>query len=470
MFWFLLSLTLLLFLGPLLAIGGKQLLGAKGRRSLGVAVRNLWLHKMRSFLSVLGIIIGTTAVITLMAIGEGSMRDALEDIMKQGATNIIVVSIKPPDDGSSTRRAWVAKYGLTDDDYRRFQTTIPTLVADLPIRAFDSEIRPSMMGSRMYNGRVVATTPRYALVHKLDDKIAAGRFLSASDENPLPANVVVLGSEAAAFLFPGEDPIGDSIFLQTGWRSTRAFQVVGVLKDRMPSTAKGEIEKYNSDVYIPLISSRQLLGEQTQQRKSGAFIREHVLYTQITLTVSDEGETEEVRDRVRQTADIIRNQLETYHDINRKDWDIRIPLDKLEDAERTRTRYRIYLAFVAGISLLVGGIGIMNIMLATVTERTREIGIRRALGAKRSDITLQFLVEAVVQTTLGGLVGVGLGFALIYLIPPVFAFFGLHVPTTVHEQSVIIAFLVSVAVGVLFGLYPAYRAACLDPIEALRHE
>ncbi len=469
MFWIILGISSLFFLGPLVIVGGRQLLGAKGRRSLSVAVRNLWLHKMRSFLSVLGIIIGTTAVIVLMAFGEGSMRDALEDIMRQGATNIIVTSHKPQDDGNAQRRAWVAKYGLTDDDYRRFQTTIPTVVDTLPIRTFDSEIRP-LIGSRMYKGRVVATTPRYALLHKLDDKIASGRYLSPSDETPIPANVAVLGSEVASFLFPGEDPLDKSVFLLSG-RMSRAFRVVGVLKDRSPNTTGAEIEKYNSDIYIPLVSSRQLLGEIVSQRASGVFMREHVLYSQITLTVSDQGETDDVRDRVRQTADMVRAQLEMYHDSTKKDWDIKVPLDRLEEAERARDRYRVLLAFIAGISLLVGGIGIMNIMLATVTERTREIGIRRALGAKRGDITLQFLVESVVQTALGGLVGVGLGFALIFAIPWIASyFFATHVPAAIHEQSVVMAFVVAVGVGVLFGWYPARRAACLDPIEALRHE
>jgi putative ABC transport system permease protein len=167
---------------------------------------------------------------------------------------------------------------------------------------------------------------------------------------------------------------------------------------------------------------------------------------------------------------MVTTQLDMFHDSNKRDWNVKVPLDKLEDAERTRDRYRRQMAMIAGISLLVGGIGIMNIMLATVTERTREIGIRRALGAKRSDVTFQFLVEALVQTTLGGLIGVGFGFLIIWLAPPIGDYFGNHLPTKVHQPSVFMAFFAAVVVGVLFGWYPSRRAARLDPIEALRHE
>jgi putative ABC transport system permease protein len=182
---------------------------------------------------------------------------------------------------------------------------------------------------------------------------------------------------------------------------------------------------------------------------------------QVTLTVSD-------TDKVRPTGDLIREMLGQYH--LKRDWAVTVPLDRLEEAERAKTRFTRLLVLIASISLVVGGIGIMNIMLATVTERTREIGIRRALGAKRRDITLQFLVEAVVQTTIGGVLGVGIGVASVYLIPQAAAFFGEYLPARVHVPSIFLSFGVSIGVGVLFGWYPAQRAALLDPIEALRHE
>jgi putative ABC transport system permease protein len=179
-------------------------------------------------------------------------------------------------------------------------------------------------------------------------------------------------------------------------------------------------------------------------------------------------------DKVRPIGREIRRMLETHHD--RKDWDLIIPLDKLEEAERTKTRFTILLAFIASISLLVGGIGIMNIMLATVTERTREIGIRRALGGKRGDITSQFLIEATVQTTIGGLFGVAVGLVIVFAIPPVWnsligvlPFIEAPLPAKLHVPAIFISLGVSVGVGVFFGLFPAIRAARMDPIEALRH-
>lgn len=434
--------------------------GPKLRRSFITAVRNLWLHKLRSFLSVLGIIIGTAAVIALMAFGEGSMQDALEDIMRQGATNVIVMSVKPPEDASSTRRSFVAKYGLTDQDFERFRMTIPNLVNQpLPLRTFAAEVRP-VTESRLMIARVVSTTPHYATIFKIGDKVAAGRFIVEADELPVPRNICVLGAEAARVLFPGEDPINKVIRFSG---KDRAFTIVGVLKDRSPSTSGADIEKFDTDIYIPLAASRALLGDTNILRGTGVRGAEQVQLSQVILTV-------ETMEQVRPTAEMVTSQLEMFHERNKRDWNVKIPLDKLEDAERTRDRYRRQMAMIAGISLLVGGIGIMNIMLATVTERTREIGIRRALGAKRGDVTFQFLVEALVQTTIGGLIGVGFGFLIIWLAPPIGTYFGSHLPTKVHEPSVFMAFFAAVIVGVLFGWYPSRRAARLDPIEALRHE
>lgn len=449
----------LLLVGMALVWAVPLLSGSKGRRSFLMAIRNLWLHKLRSFLSVLGIIIGTGAVITLMAFGEGSMHEALEAIKRQGATNIIVMSVKPPDDATVQRRSFIAKYGLTDEDYERFRQTLPGLVGLLPMRIFPAEVRP-ITSSRMYNGRVVGTTARYAVLFQLEPLLEAGRFLSEQDEYPIPRNVAVLGSEVARELFPGEDPLGKTIKFSG---KDRAFTVVGVLKDRVPSTSGPDIEKFNGDVYIPLEACRKLLGEIQFFRSSGMRGAEDVKLNQVILTVAD-------TQHVRPTAEIVRSQLERFH-TGKKDWDIKVPLDRLREAEETRDRYRVLLFFIAGISLLVGGIGIMNIMLATVTERTREIGIRRALGARRRDITLQFLVESVVQTTLGGVFGVGVGLGIVWLVPWIGEeFFDQHVPAKLHIPSIFMAFFFAGVVGIVFGWYPAWRAAHLDPIEALRHE
>jgi putative ABC transport system permease protein len=424
----------------------------KGRRVLVLALRSLWLHKLRAFLSVLGIIIGTAAVISLMAFGEGSMHDALEDIKRQGATNIIVRSVKPPDEASSHRRSFVAHYGIKYDDHERFQT-IGVITRQVPMRIFPQEIRYL---ERMYIGRVVATTPAYTEVNQLS--LAAGRFLIGDDDRDL-LNVAVLGSVVADKLFPFEEPLGQTVRL-----GQHFYRVVGILHPRHKTggSANQPPEDFNNDVYIPLSTCRARFGPVIYIRTSGSRSGEGVELSQVTLTVSD-------LDKVRPTGDVISEMLESYHP--KKDWSVLIPLDRLEEAERAKARFTRLLVLIASISLMVGGIGIMNIMLATVTERTREIGIRRALGAKRRDITLQFLVEAVAQTGVGGLVGVVLGLGSVFLIPWGWELFtGEHLPAKVHVESIFLSLTVSITVGVLFGWFPARQASRLDPIEALRHE
>jgi putative ABC transport system permease protein len=437
----------------LAAAFGPLLYWDKGRRSLLLAIRSLWLHKMRAFLSVLGIIIGTGAVIALMAFGEGSMQEALADIRKLGATNIIVRSVKPPENSATGGRSRVAIYGLTPADYQRFAVLMEggTVTRMVPMRIFPQEMRRL---HRVFTGRAVGTTSAYAEVNELP--LALGRFLRPEDEQKND-NVAVLGSRVAQDLFPFENPMGQTLKI-----GQSPYVIVGVLKSRTPIGDSGGqmMEDYNNDVYIPLTTCNEHFGATITYRQAGSFQREQVALSQVTLTVSD-------IDKVRTTGDWIKAILSSHA---KADAVVSVPLDKLEQAENEKRRFLGLLAMIAGISLLVGGIGIMNIMLATVTERTREIGIRRALGAKRRDITMQFLIEAVVQTSLGGMLGTMAGLFVVFVVPPIAQLWGGHLPAQVTALPIFLALIVAVAVGVGFGLYPAYRAAMLDPIEALRHE
>jgi putative ABC transport system permease protein len=250
------------------------------------------------------------------------------------------------------------------------------------------------------------------------------------------------------------------------------FVVIGVIKERMPTGGTGgsqAAEDYNRDIYIPFKTSRKRFGDIIFTRSSGSRTAERVDISQVTLTVDAEVDTPAGRAKVQAVGDEVKRMLEREH--FRRDYAVTIPLDRLEEAERAQNRFTNLLVLIASISLVVGGIGIMNIMLATVTERTREIGIRRALGAKRWDIVMQFLVEAVVQTTIGGLCGVVLGLGMVFSVPVVWKWLAAEsLPAAVDGRSIYLSLGVSVLVGVLFGLYPAWRAAKLDPIEALRHD
>lgn len=438
---------------------------AKVFRSVRLAVRSLWLHKLRAFLSVLGIIIGTGAVISLMAFGEGTKRDALEDIKRQGATNIVVRSVKPPDESATSSRSFVLKYGLTMKDLERFRTLGDSLSRMVPMRVFPSEFR---YNDRSCNGRLVATTEEYPEVNKL--AMASGRFLD-DDEGFQKLNRCVLGAAIADRLFPFEDPIDKSVVIRG-----QEYRVVGVVADRMPTGGSGgsqAAEDFNNDVYIPIETAVVRIGKTVIIRAAGSRSGEEVQFSQVTMTVDADFENRAGRMKVKAVGNSIKDILKQEH--MREDYAVTVPLDRLEEAERSQDRSNSQLAFTAAISLLVGGIGIMNIMLATVTERTREIGIRRALGAKQLDIITQFLVEAVVQTLVGGLVGMVCGVAMVLVVPPLTGWMvsmgwaDIRQAAALTWEPIALSVLVSIGVGVVFGLYPAWRAAKLDPIEALRH-
>lgn len=441
-------------------------------RIVRLAMKSLLLHKLRSGLTMLGIVFGVFSVIAMLAIGEGASAQAQKQVLELGATNVIVRSIKPPDEVAQTSSsARVLQYGLLRSDYKVLTETLPTIVNAAPIREVDREVR---FLKEAMNARVVGCTAEYMGMNHLD--LAAGRFLTASDQNKL-LNVAVVANEVANKLFKFENPLGQSIRI-----GPMFYTVVGVTKDRTASAAIGGSlsgQDYNKDVYIPIKTLQAREGDLDIKRQAGSMTAEHIELNQITLRVSD-------KDTVLPTAQAIRETLEQSHPRN-KDYAVVVPLELLKQAEQIRMIFNVVLGSIAAISLVVGGIGIMNIMLATVTERTREIGVRRALGARQRDIIEQFLTETIVLAGSGGLIGVAFG-----LLTPV-TFLGIQwfVQNFVMEGgtagsdvgrmffdlqpqiafwSLPVAFGISVTIGILSGIYPAISAAKLDPIEALRHE
>lgn len=419
-------------------------------RSLRLGMKSLMLHKLRSGLTVLGIVFGVAAVISMLAVGEGSSREQQQQLQALGAVNLIYRSVKPSEEAQAAggRPARILNYGLKYEDYDRLLATVPTIEKALPIREIKKEVRYL---NRSLEGRVVGTTHLYAEFNHLN--MDRGRFLSEAD-NASYENYAVLGHEVAQKLFPYEDPLEKTVKLGNDY-----YRIIGVTKRRGTSIAVGGAsagDDYNRDVYIPLNTCRLRFGERILDNRSGSFSAEETQLSQIIIQVGDVNE-------VRPTAPIVEAAVQPWHP--KKDVQLIVPLELIEQAERIARQWSFVLGTIASISLLVGGIGIMNIMLATVTERTREIGIRRALGAKRRDITEQFLIESVVLSGVGGLLGVCLGIS----IPFAIVYFA-EMKAFVTPSSVFLAFGISVGVGVLFGLYPAQRAATMDPIEALRHE
>ncbi len=421
-------------------------------REIQTGIKSLMLHKMRSILTLLGIIFGVCSVIAMLAIGEGASFEAQEAIRKLGSRNIIIRSVQSTETGSTSdsKQTWTATYGLKINDVRHLVETVPTITGTLAKKRYRMKVRH---GRFEVTCVVWGTQAHHLRMSQMELK--KGRFLTEADGR-YADNVCVLTDSLAKVLFPTENPIGRMIELN----NRDVFEVIGVLQETGTVKARAPGgdnpgEALDANVYIPLRSAHSRLGIKFLERNAGGYSRERVELHEIVAEIDD---IENVEISKRSIVAV----LESSH--KKKDYEIIVPLELLRQAEQTKRIFNIVLGSIAGISLIVGGIGIMNIMLATVTERTREIGIRRALGARKQQIVTQFLVETVVLSITGGVFGVALGVLLPFAVEH-FA----EMKTIVTLPSVLLAFLISALVGVVFGVYPARRASDLDPIKALRH-
>lgn len=414
-----------------------------------LAGRNLRGYPLRTLLTTLGIVFGVASVIVMLALGEGAQQEILAQIGRLGIRNVIVNTVKPPDSKEAAKRTrWMSNYGLTFRDCDQIRDTVPTATAVLPVH---TKAERAWNGSVKVDVTMIGVTPQH--FERASLRVAKGRGITEVDEREVATVCVVRAALLRRLGWFGE-PLGYPLLL-----GEKVYRVVGLLEDEefTGHYRKALETEYGGDeVYV---SYRALLareGTLSFKRSSGSFESTNVELNQILVEAASV-------DAVLPTARMVTAILSKFHD--QQDWEVVVPLELLAQRQRTQNVFNIALVLIASISLLVGGIGIANIMLATVTERTREIGVRRALGAKRRQILLQFIAETVAIAAAGGVLGILLGVA---------GAWGLRVgtgwSTAVTAWSIAISFLISCAVGVLSGIFPARRAARMDPIEALRYQ
>jgi len=425
---------------------------AQLKRIMRLGVKSLWLHRLRSLLTALGIVFGVCSVIAMLAIGEGASFEAQERIKNLGSQNIILKSVKPPEEQKVSDKGsqnYVLQYGMTYNDVKAIRATISGVTVVLPARKMQEYVWNI---SRRVDCEIIGTVPWYPEMR--NHRVADGRFFTDTDMEG-QASVCVLGAEMVPALFPMDSPLGKHVRVGANY-----YQVIGVMEPRGagPKTEEsaGDAKVAANRMFVPLETAKLRYGEVLMRRRQGSFEAERVQLHEVTVKVAS-------LEQVRGVAEAIKQILERNH--KKKDYQVEVPLEMLKQAEDTKRIFNIVLGSIAAISLLVGGIGIMNIMLASVTERTREIGIRRALGARRRDIVTQFLVETVLLSGAGGAIGVLLGIMIPFVVTQTAG-----MKTIVTLWSPMLAFTISALVGVVFGIYPAMRAAQMDPVEALRHE
>jgi putative ABC transport system permease protein len=429
--------------------------------TLRLGLTNLRLHKLRSLLTALGIIFGVAAVITMVAIGEGNKRKVVSDIERLGAKNILLRSVKPAEQKSSSGsgRTMLA-YGLKRQDKRRIEATVMRIARIVPLKQVSTSI---LCGPLKAQGAVIGTLP--SLLELTQIRVARGRYLSEEDETKAN-NVVVLGAALAERLFPTTDPLAGTVRVEK-----QEFRVVGVLASvgqlggGSSGTGGGSamtMRDLNFDAHIPLSAAEARFGDMNITAQQGSFEATQVELSELYVEAVDTGD-------VMGLSEQIRAVLDTTH-AKAGDVAMVVPLELLEQAKRTQRMFNTLMVTIASISLVVGGIGIMNIMLASVTERTREIGVRRALGATRRHIAMQFLVETTVLSGMGGVIGVAMGLLCVGAVSLLQHYLESIQQPYVTLWSIVVSFIVATSVGIIFGLYPAVMAARQDPIVSLRHD
>jgi putative ABC transport system permease protein len=411
--------------------------------TLRTAIRALSANKLRALLTMLGIIIGVAAVISLMSVGRGAQAAVTDQIQGLG-TNLLFIRPGSTQQGG-IRAGQGSAQTLSLEDAQTIATDVDSVAGVAPEIGGGAQL---VAAGQNWSTRITGTTEDYPDVRNFH--VADGDFFTRQQVDSRSA-VVVLGSAVAQNLFGDLSPVGESVRISVGGRGGVCFRVIGVME------TKGGSGQGNQDdqVFVPLTAYQTRL---TPTRT----VRGSFQVSTINVEVADA----KLMDQATQDIGAV---LRQRHRVTQDDFTIQSQADYLQTAAQVTGIMTILLGAIAGISLVVGGIGIMNIMLVSVTERTREIGIRKAIGARRRDILLQFLVEAAVVSSLGGLIGMAIGIGLAHLLSGI-PLNGQKLTTLVTPDAVILSVTVSAAVGLFFGIYPATRAARLRPIEALRYE
>jgi putative ABC transport system permease protein len=408
--------------------------------------KNLGLHIFRSCLTVLGIIFGTGAFVTMLSILEGAHQKELENLETLGIDNIFVQSVRPPETGKREGEeiAWTPLvYGLDEKDHHRFEK-LQEARQVVGLRDLRKNIYAH---GRKTDLQVLATEPGFLETSR--SGLVAGRFISVADMDQLNA-VCVLGEETAEILFRNANPIGKQVRVGTSW-----YQVVGII--HTPSSLRlGSAGNPARVVLIPYPTANSRHGMSAVRISEGAIESVKVAYDVLMVRVGDLNTIEAAADRIRRT-------LEVTH--KKTDYEVVVPYELLRQREKTQSIFAVVMGAIAGVSLLVGGIGVMNIMLANVYERTHEIGICLALGSRPKDILCLFLTEAWILALMGGMLGLVTGAGMASAITRWAGWATVFTPMTLLGTIIIAG-----GIGTAAGVYPAVRASHLSPIEAVRHE